>query len=610
MKKIFTIIVFTVMLILPFSVTLPVGAISSTGVDLGSAENFVILSETGITNTGSHTTKIVGDIGSGAITAAAMNTIFCSEITGKIYGVDAGYVGSGDATCFAGSSADKTIVDNAVLDMETAYTTIAGKTLPDGTELYAGDLSGQTITAGLYKWSSNVVINSDVTLSGSANDVWIFQIAGDLNIASAGSVPNGIKVLLSGGAKASNIFWQVGGLTGATLGTYSTFNGSILTAKQIVIETGAVLNGKALAQTQVTLDANNINTVGIDPMVLLGTLSSEDFGVVNYDSGLGILKGYTAGFGVIDNTFIGATQVVVKLYAAGDVLLQTNTAILPKFNAGIMGSQFSSPFDVSGTFNYATDGYWANTKESQYGQSIPAIKVVATVTLANGKVVTATNINMTGDATTIYPTGIFTLNYTAGDHGVIIGINTQTVNIGLNGTLVKAEANNGYHFTNWSDLVTTPSRTDLNVQANINVNANFVRDSSSGGGSGGSMPTNHVIPTIPANHIIPADCLTGVKFSPSTGRNCNAATPATPAISNGKVLGIEHFNFTKYMRKGSKGNEVMEFQKFLTSAGYECGTLDGNFGPKTKNSAIKFQLENGLVGDGIVGYATRTSLNK
>jgi hypothetical protein len=131
-------------------------------------------------------------------------------------------------------------------------------------------------------------------------------------------------------------------------------------------------------------------------------LSAEDFGIVNYDTGLGQIKGYTAGFGLSNATLASSTSVVVKLYS-GSTLLQTNTALLPKFNADITGTQFSSPFDVSGTFDYATDGYWTNVRESQYGQSIPATKVVATVTLANGQVVTAENTNLVGDPTAIYP---------------------------------------------------------------------------------------------------------------------------------------------------------------------------------------------------------------
>jgi hypothetical protein len=135
---------------------------------------------------------------------------------------------------------------------------------------------------------------------------------------------------------------------------------------------------------------------------IVATLAAEDFGVVDYDTGLGILKGYTAGFGLTGATFTGATSVEVKLYAAGDVLLQTNTAIIPQFNLDITGTQFSSPFDVSGTFDYVTDGYWTNVREVQFGQSVPAVKVVATATLQDGTVVTATNTSLTGDPATIF----------------------------------------------------------------------------------------------------------------------------------------------------------------------------------------------------------------
>jgi len=148
---------------------------------------------------------------------------------------------------------------------------------------------------------------------------------------------------------------------------------------------------------------DNLSLVSsMNPVVLPGTLVAEDFGVVNYEvpGGLGFLKGYSAGFGVTNATFAGATSVVVKLYS-GSNLLQTNTAVFPKFSE-ITGTQFSSPFDVSGNFDYVTDGYWNNVREPQYGQSVAATRVVATVTLANGKVVTVGNTNLTGDPTTIF----------------------------------------------------------------------------------------------------------------------------------------------------------------------------------------------------------------
>lgn len=231
------------------------GAAAAAGpapVVLGGAGNFVMLTKTGITNTGSHASAITGNIGSSPITAAAMDNVFCSEMTGFIYGADAAYTGSGDVTCFRGGGADITLVGNAVLDMETAYTDAAGRSLPDFTELYAGDISGRTLTPGLYKWGTGVSINTDVTLSGGPNDVWIFQIAGDLTQA------NGTRMLLLGGALPKNIFWQVGGGTGVAIGTTAHFEGVILATKAITLNTGATGNGRLLAQTAITLDANAV----------------------------------------------------------------------------------------------------------------------------------------------------------------------------------------------------------------------------------------------------------------------------------------------------------------------------------------------------------------
>ena len=88
------------------------------------------------------------------------------------------------------------------------------------------------------------------TISGGADDVWIFQISNDLDLSTAK------KVLLSGGAQAKNIFWQVAGQ--ATLGANSHFEGIILSKTAITLQTGATMNGRALAQTQVALQQATI----------------------------------------------------------------------------------------------------------------------------------------------------------------------------------------------------------------------------------------------------------------------------------------------------------------------------------------------------------------
>ena len=239
-----------------WSFTTSAGPTSSVGpVNLLTAGNFAILTQTGITSTGSHSSAITGNIGASPITAAAMNSVFCTEITGTIFGVDAAYVGSGAVGCFAGNppAANKTLVDNAVADMGTAYNEAAGRISPSViNELGAGAIGGMTLAPGLYKWSTGVLIATDVTLSGGANDVWIFQVAQNLTLS------NGIRVKLSPGVQAKNIFWQVGGGTGVAIGTTAHMEGTVLAIKAITMATGSTANSRMLAQTTVTLDATTV----------------------------------------------------------------------------------------------------------------------------------------------------------------------------------------------------------------------------------------------------------------------------------------------------------------------------------------------------------------
>ena len=224
----------------------PGATASPAAVNLGSAGDFVILAKAGVTTVG--VTSIVGDVGVSPIAASSItgfslildssNTFSTSAlVSGKVYAAD-----------YAAPTPSK--MTTAISDMETAYTDAAGRTSPDFTELGTGDISGMTLSPGLYKWGTGVLITSGVTLMGSENDVWIFQIAQDLTVG------NGAIVALSGGAQAKNIFWQVAGQT--TLGTTSDFKGNILSKTLIAMNTGATLDGRALAQTAVTLQANAV----------------------------------------------------------------------------------------------------------------------------------------------------------------------------------------------------------------------------------------------------------------------------------------------------------------------------------------------------------------
>lgn len=211
-------------------------------VDLGASANYVILAKTAINN--SPTSNVTGDLGlspaatsyiTGLSLTNATGYATSSQVTGKVYAADMAAPTSINLT-------------TAVNNMVTAYNDAAGRPSPDFVELSKGNIGGKTLAAGLYKWSSTVTVPSSVTISGGANDVWIFQIAGDLTVSAAS------KIILSGGAQAKNIFWQVAGKV--TMGTTSHFEGIIMSMTGITLNTGASLNGRALAQSAVILDAN------------------------------------------------------------------------------------------------------------------------------------------------------------------------------------------------------------------------------------------------------------------------------------------------------------------------------------------------------------------
>ncbi|HEY8621478.1 MAG TPA: ice-binding family protein [Dermatophilaceae bacterium] len=208
-------------------------------VNLGTAGTFAILSKSGITDV--YSSAILGDVGTSPITGAAIG-LECDEVTGTVYTVNA----AGPACRVV----DPTTLTLAVGAMETAYNDAAGRELPDVLNLGAGEIGGETLTPGLYKWTTDVSISNDVTLSGGPNDVFILQIAGTLDQAAAKSVT------LVGGVQAKNVFWQTAGAV--TLGTTAHFEGVILSKTMIAMKTHASINGRLFAQTAVTLQMNAV----------------------------------------------------------------------------------------------------------------------------------------------------------------------------------------------------------------------------------------------------------------------------------------------------------------------------------------------------------------
>jgi hypothetical protein len=215
----------------------PHGTLLAAGpppVDLGSAARFTILAGAAVTTTGGGI--INGDVGASPITGAAI-LLTQAQVNGTIF--------ASDATGPAGSVIAPALLLAAKGDLTTAYNDAAGRTpVPSGDYLNpgAGNIGGFNLIPGLYKFTGTASITgADLTLTGGPDDVWIFQIGADLQVGS------GIKVILAGGARPDNIFWQV--TTSVSIGTFAVFKGTILADQAIVMNTSSTMDGRALAFT-------------------------------------------------------------------------------------------------------------------------------------------------------------------------------------------------------------------------------------------------------------------------------------------------------------------------------------------------------------------------
>jgi hypothetical protein len=216
-------------------------------ISLCSAGDFAILTASGISTTG--TTTITGNIGVTPIAATAMtgfglvldsSTTFSTSslVDGLAYAADYGVPTPARMT-------------TAMNDFRNALVEAMGVPNPDHVELGAGTIGGLTLQAGLYKWTSTVNFLSDITLNGNPDSVFIFQIDGTLVCGS------GVTVWLTGGQKASNIFWRVSDVVALEPGC--SMHGTILAQTMIAFKLDSSLNGAAYAGTAVTIIGSTIS---------------------------------------------------------------------------------------------------------------------------------------------------------------------------------------------------------------------------------------------------------------------------------------------------------------------------------------------------------------
>jgi len=217
----------TFALVLLVFASMPAAAQVTLGSTVGS---FGVLGGSTVTNTGS--TIVNGNLG---VSPGSAATGFPPGV------VVGGTVHSNDATAIQAQN-----------ELTTAYNTVAGT--PCTVDLTGQNLGGLTLTPGTYCFTSSAQLTGTLTLNALGNPAaqFLFKIGSTLTTAGTSSV------VLINGATSCNVFWQVG--SSATLGTNTTFAGNIMAQASITVNTGATLNGRALARTgAVTLDSNPVN---------------------------------------------------------------------------------------------------------------------------------------------------------------------------------------------------------------------------------------------------------------------------------------------------------------------------------------------------------------
>jgi cytoskeletal protein CcmA (bactofilin family) len=291
-------------------------------IELGNAKNFAVLAKSGIATVPDST--IVGDIGVSPIATTAMTGFgleldpaamhaTASQVTGNMYGADM-------------AMPTPAVLTQSVLDMQTAYTNASLRTTdnPRRVNLNGGNIGGETLTPGVYTFTTAINIMSDIILRGEIDDVFIIQTTGVLTLHTS------TKVFLDGGVQAKNVFWVVAG--NVAIGASSYMQGVILCKTNVVMVTASALNGRILAQTEVALQKAQVTEAKVD--------------VTAYYSE-GIDMGAACGYAVLSKSGISTvpTSHVVGNIGVSPIAL---TAITGFSLALDVGAQFALSSQVDG----------------------------------------------------------------------------------------------------------------------------------------------------------------------------------------------------------------------------------------------------------------------
>jgi hypothetical protein len=303
--------------------------------------------------------------------------------------------------------------------------------------------------------------------------------------------------------------------------------------------------------------------------------------------------GFWLKLGVVSLALAFVTSLMPSQASAQSLLLVTEVS--PPFLTTVEIEPSSATIFANGTQQFEANGFdqFENPIESTFSwyssdtevATIDSETGLATAVAVGTVTITAYAQNETSSTAvlTVTETPMYTLTYSAGEHGSVSGEASQTVNHGESGTELIAVADDGFHFVRWDDGSTDNPRTDMNVTEAHAVTAIFNNDSTGGSsGSRASRPSGQVLGT------------TVAQVSQTSG-------------SSGFVLLI----FTKDLYQGLADPDVSRLQKVLADAGFPIAAgVTGYFGSQTFAAVQAYQKSRGIINSGYFGPITRAQLNK
>ncbi|KAJ7487873.1 hypothetical protein FB451DRAFT_1126276 [Mycena latifolia] len=231
----------------------PTIALGPAAVSLGTAFNFAILAETGVSTVPN--SAVTGNIGVSAIATTALTGFSLVEDASTQFWTSAQV--KGHLMGASDGAPTPQLLTVAILDMETAYTDAMSRPLPDFVEFKAGLIGGSILLPGLYKWTTAVSISTGITIAGGPTDTWIFQTTGTIIQAA------GVEITLVGGALSQNIVWVAADTV--SVGAGAIFQGNILAKTNVVMVTDAINHGCIYAQTAVALQMATVLCTFVGP---------------------------------------------------------------------------------------------------------------------------------------------------------------------------------------------------------------------------------------------------------------------------------------------------------------------------------------------------------